>query len=152
MVRDYMSIIDGRYGKLTVLEKTNKKQRREFLYLCQCDCGNITYQTRQALTIGHVRSCGCLQKEQASMIYKHQVVDGTKPGIFTDKPNKNNKTGFRGVSTYQQSGTTKYKASLYFKGKNYTKKGFLTAEDARDHRLYLEKIYLKDIKNNPEPN
>lgn len=65
-----------------------------------------------------------------------------KYSVLTDKPNKNNSTGFRGVAPYQQSGRTKYKASLVYKGIDYHKKGFQTAEEAREYRKYLEKKYL----------
>lgn len=137
------TIIGKKFGRLLVLEKSDKKINRDYLYKCQCDCGNFTYQTKFSLINGHARSCGCLKKEKASQIVQHQIVDGTKPAIFTDKPNKNNSSGFRGVAPYQQSGRTKYKASLYFKGVNHSKKGFETAEEAREYRLELEKKYLK---------
>lgn len=135
-------IIGEKFGRLLVIEKTNRKLRRDYLYKCLCECGNITYQPKYNLTNGHARSCGCLQKEKTSVIVQHQIVDGTKPAIFTDKPNKNNSTGFRGVAPYQQSGRTKYKASLVYKGIDYHKKGFQTAEEAREYRKYLEEKYL----------
>lgn len=135
-------MIGNKYGRLTVVRKTDKKRRREFLYECQCSCGNITYQTRQALEIGHVRSCGCLQKEKTSEIGKAQFIDGTRPSSFTGKPSKNSSTGFLGVAPYQQSGRTKYKASLRYKGVTYSKKGFTTAEEAHEYRLALEEKHL----------
>lgn len=135
-------MIGERFGRLVVISKTDQKQRREFLYECKCDCGNTTYQTRQALMSGHVRSCGCLHDEQIKDLHASLYVDGSKPSAFNDKPNKNNSTGLRGVTSYQQAGKTKYKASLYYKGKHYQKKGFATAEEARKYRLELEGKYL----------
>lgn len=135
----------AKYSRLTVIEKTDKKLRREYLYKCVCDCGNITYQTRQALEIGHVLSCGCLQKEKALDRVNDMIIDGSRHHLLSDKPNRNNTTGFKGVSAYQQSGKTKYLARLYIKGKTYSKKGFETAEDAYAYRLELEEKYLKNI-------
>ena len=135
-------MIGNKYGRLTVVRKTDKKRRIEFLYECLCSCGNTTYQTRQALEIGHVKSCGCLQKDKAARTGKAQFIDGTRPSSFTGKPSKNSSTGFLGVVPYKQSGCTKYKASLRYKGVTYSKKGFLTAEEAYEYRLELEKKYL----------
>lgn len=30
-------------------------------YICQCDCGNITYVKRNSLLNGNTKSCGCLK-------------------------------------------------------------------------------------------
>lgn len=136
----------SKYERLTVVEKTDKKLRREYLYKCICECGNVTYQTRQALESGHVKSCGCLQKEKAQDHVNKMIVDGSRHHLLSDKPNKNNETGFKGVSTYQQTNRKKYKASLYFKGKTYSKKGFATADEAYEYRKYLEEKYLKNVK------
>lgn len=135
-------IMGFRFGKLTVLEKTDKKKRKELLYRCKCDCGNIVYQTSYHLKSGHVRSCGCLQPESASRVAAGHFRDGTKVTSFTKKPISNNTTGYLGVTTYQQSGKTKYQAQLQYQKKNYNKKGFATPEEAHEARLELEKKYL----------
>ena len=57
--KDY---IGKKFGRLTVLEKTNIKSGNTYLYKCQCDCGNICYKNIYNLTSGHIRSCGCLYK------------------------------------------------------------------------------------------
>ena len=56
------NIIGNKYGKLTVLEITNKKSENgtHLYYKCQCDCGNITYATGNNLKLGNVSSCGCI--------------------------------------------------------------------------------------------
>lgn len=60
-----------KFGRLTVLEKTNIKSNQPsdngaYLWKCQCDCGNktICYYSRYALiTPNGVKSCGCLYNE-----------------------------------------------------------------------------------------
>lgn len=55
-----------RFGRLTVLELTQKKSgRRELRWLCRCDCGNQRDFAGWRLSGGYVLSCGCLQIEQA---------------------------------------------------------------------------------------
>lgn len=40
---------------------------RGYFFLCKCDCGNITRNRYSELASGKVKSCGCWQKEQASI-------------------------------------------------------------------------------------
>ena len=55
------NLIGERFGKLTVLEHLPPDKKH-----CQCDCGNTVDVFTYNLTSGNTRSCGCLQKEQAS--------------------------------------------------------------------------------------
>lgn len=141
-----MSNLTKKFGRLTVISRTDKARERAYLYECLCDCGNTTHQVIAQLKNGHVKSCGCLQKEAVTEMNKRVNADGTKNYPFTRKGDKGNETGFRGVNTYEQSGKTKYSARLYFKGKNYQKKGFLTIEEALEYRKYLENTFLPDEK------
>lgn len=125
----YKNIIGQRFGRLVVLSKTDKRKRDSPLFLCQCDCGKTTLQTRPMLLNGIVKSCGCLRID---LMRKSKVI------------NKNNTTGVRGVSRYYYKGLTKYNVQLRAYGKLHTKAGFKTLEDAKKYREFLEKTYLKD--------
>lgn len=56
-----------RYGRLTVLRfdgwHTFPKSRRESMWECLCDCGNLTRVYRNLMVKGKTRSCGCLERE-----------------------------------------------------------------------------------------
>lgn len=56
-----------RFGRLTVLEKTNEKIRHGStwspLWKCQCDCGNMTLVRLDSITSGNIQSCGCQENE-----------------------------------------------------------------------------------------
>jgi 5-methylcytosine-specific restriction endonuclease McrA len=54
----------NRYERLFVLQRANESGAAK--WICECDCGAIKTVTANALRKGHVRSCGCLQKELAS--------------------------------------------------------------------------------------
>ena len=54
--------IGEKYGRLTVLEKTSKKQGTNYLYKCKCDCGNIKLVSSGRLGISTF-SCGCYKIE-----------------------------------------------------------------------------------------
>lgn len=72
-----------KFNLLTVLEKTKQKQGSNYLWKCQCDCGNITLATSPALKSGHKKSCGCFHKKQIQQL-----------GLSKKKDLTNKKFGF----------------------------------------------------------
>lgn len=50
-----------RYGRLTVIEKSNEKggNGKSLYWKCQCDCGNIVIVNGRYLRNGDTKSCGC---------------------------------------------------------------------------------------------
>ena len=57
-----------RFGRLTVIDKIEKKGQGYQVWRCLCDCGNETEVTEDRLVYGGYRSCGCLQREQQKKI------------------------------------------------------------------------------------
>ena len=51
------------FGRLTVLEKTEKRQNKSIVWKCRCECGNICETNASNLRSNKVKSCGCLKKE-----------------------------------------------------------------------------------------
>jgi hypothetical protein len=49
-----------KFGMLTVIEDTGKREFKSVVWKCKCDCGNITEVKANALKNGNNRSCGCL--------------------------------------------------------------------------------------------
>lgn len=56
-------LIGQHFGKLTVLERTDKRLNNSVVWLCQCECGNTKEVPTHLLTSGHTQSCGCLNWE-----------------------------------------------------------------------------------------
>ena len=55
-------ITGKRFGRLTAIKYIGGS-----LWECKCDCGTTIQVMTGKLTSGHTRSCGCLQKEKASI-------------------------------------------------------------------------------------
>lgn len=55
--------IGNKYGRLTVLSDSGKRNNREIVWECRCDCGNTHYVPGTSLRRGSTKSCGCLKKE-----------------------------------------------------------------------------------------
>lgn len=52
-------ITGQRFGRLVALGPIARQNKR-IMWLCQCDCGQITIAPTADLRNGHTRSCGCL--------------------------------------------------------------------------------------------
>lgn len=56
----FQDLKDKKFGKLTVLTRTESAKGRSPKWLCVCDCGGRKVTTSSLLRRGETRSCGCL--------------------------------------------------------------------------------------------
>ena len=60
-----IDLTNQKFGKLKVLYRLKySKTAHTYLWLCQCDCGNIIEVSGNNLRSGHTKSCGCLKLEK----------------------------------------------------------------------------------------
>jgi len=57
-----INLAGKRFGRLTAIERDGNIGTSA-AWICKCDCGRTTKKAAGALRMGHVSSCGCLQKE-----------------------------------------------------------------------------------------
>lgn len=62
-MRKRLDLTGQRFGKLKAVDDVGSKSSRR-IWLCQCDCGEITFVIGQHLKSGKTQSCGCLKVEQ----------------------------------------------------------------------------------------
>ena len=57
-----------RFGRWTVIEKSDKRRHEQVMWLCRCDCGTESLVHAYSLKSGRSTSCGCItvEKNQAS--------------------------------------------------------------------------------------
>ena len=65
--------IGDTFNRLTVLEKTDKRQDNSVVWKCQCVCGNIVERSTSNLHRVTFHSCGCYNKETLSNINKKDL-------------------------------------------------------------------------------
>ena len=145
--------LNQKFGRLTVIEKTDKKQGNNCIYKCKCDCGNIVEVS--SLHLGKdTNSCGCLKRERAIRLcelnkekYNREQMkyyDGTQiTQIQGQKPYSTNKLGIRGV--YKDGRSGKYVAKITVKRKSITLGCFTKLDDAIKARKAGEEKYFKPI-------
>jgi hypothetical protein len=107
-------MIGKKYGRLTILKEGSKKGKVRFC-VCSCDCGKIKSIQLYHILRGHSQSCGCLHKEQLSLMSTThgltKTTDGKRIGKIWSQMkarclNKNNPAyrhyGGRGISICQE--------------------------------------------------
>lgn len=62
---NYKNLTGQKFGRLTVINKESRSKKREIIWQCLCDCGNLKNAIGYRLTKGYVQSCGCLRKDRA---------------------------------------------------------------------------------------
>ena len=61
---------EGKFGRLTPIERLPKYKGKDCYYKCLCDCGNVAFVTHSNLIKGITKSCGCIRKEKTSELSK----------------------------------------------------------------------------------
>lgn len=62
-----LNLLNQKFGKLLVIEELPSFKGRSY-WKCLCDCGNTLSVIGVNLKNGNTKSCGCLQKEKASLL------------------------------------------------------------------------------------
>ena len=141
-----------KYGRLTVLEPTEKRVCRAIIWKCRCECGNIIETRSTLLKNGQATNCGCVKKanDKENFTRALNYVDDTCIEFLEkmDVPLKTSKSGVRGVSLIRDG---RYKAELTFRKKRYYLGTFRELDDAVKARKeaeimveeYLEKYHAE---------
>lgn len=58
------NLANHRFGRLTVLRLTERRQSGGVVWLCACECGNACMARGCDLKSGNTKSCGCLNREE----------------------------------------------------------------------------------------
>lgn len=67
-----------RFGRWSVLERTNNDKHGHAMWICECDCGTKKHIHRASLITGKSTSCGCWQKEKIKQVNLKHGMSKTK--------------------------------------------------------------------------
>ena len=59
-----VGLVGQKFGRLTAIEPTDKRQGSNVVWKCKCDCGNTKFARAGSLTTGNTKSCGCLKAKR----------------------------------------------------------------------------------------
>jgi hypothetical protein len=143
-----------RFGRLEVIKQEGKRSASgNVIWICQCDCGNVTEEDGYQLRKGWVKSCGCLRKEKSAKMIRQNKKTIKQMGCtetFRDSKGNplqsiikscRNKSGVVGVSYDEQQ--KRWVAKMMVNGKLVLNATFRNFEDAVDARRSAEQKYLK---------
>jgi hypothetical protein len=74
-----------KYGRLYVIGHRGFASDGKAAWLCQCNCGKTTVVSGGSLRRGLTQSCGCLQKEKATVFATKHSMAGTWKGRTTSE-------------------------------------------------------------------
>lgn len=152
MKQNVNDLTGKRFGRLTVIKDTGKRKHRNVVWLCKCDCGNFKEIKAEHLRYERTVSCGCFNREQASVrgkniaekkIYETDLVEDTRLGLLTQKISKRNTSGFKGVSWSTRD--KRWLSYIRFQKKRHYLGSFTNKQDAINARKEAEKKYFKPI-------
>ncbi|MCD8365765.1 MAG: transcriptional regulator [Clostridiales bacterium] len=72
-----------RFGRLTVIEKTEERKNRYIVWKCRCQCGNELLADTRSLSMGMIRDCGCVPKKDARKGRISEDLTGRRFGQLT---------------------------------------------------------------------
>lgn len=113
-------ITNNRYGKLTAIKRLNKKQGTNYIWLCQCDCGNTCEVDVNSLSQGKINSCGCLNTSKGEYIIEKILID--------------NNISFEKQKTFESCRSPKTNA--LFKFDFYINNSYIIEFDGEQHFTY----------------
>lgn len=137
-------LIGRKFGRLTVIGKTGKKQFGNNVWSCLCDCGNIVDVGTGNLKSGNTKSCGCLGKCNGQHItaivkeYGH-----TNPILLKCNISINNTSGTKGVCWDKTR--NKWVAQINIRKKAIRLGRFDDINDAIAARKAAEEKYFKPV-------
>lgn len=78
--RQAKDITGQRFGRLTALSRSDLRTDGSVVWRLRCDCGHVMERPAKAVISGHVKSCGCLQKDtpnatKATCKHGHPLAD-----------------------------------------------------------------------------
>jgi hypothetical protein len=65
---NFIDITGKRFNRLLIIKFSHTKDRKAY-WECLCDCGNKSIVEGYSIRSGHIKSCGCLQKETMTRLY-----------------------------------------------------------------------------------
>ena len=111
MGRKLIDLTGQRFGRLTVVSRSENAKNGNSRWACKCSCGNNITTERSSLIQGKTRSCGCYQSDRTKEAhFKHglrhhklyHVWAGLKDRCSNSKNKAYNHYGNRGITVCEE--------------------------------------------------
>lgn len=114
------------FGFLTAIEPTDKRNRKDVVWICRCRCGKIVELPATRLLTNNTLSCGCILKEHMRRANKYIDSTSLRQSLDETVVSTRNESGYVGVTKKRG----KWQAQITYKRKHYNLGTYAKLEDA----------------------
>ena len=130
------------FGFLTAIEPTEKRNRKDVVWICRCRCGKIVELPATRLLTNNTLSCGCILREHMRRANKYIDSTSLRQSLDETVVSTRNESGYVGVTKKQG----KWKAQITYKRKTYNLGVYSKLEDAVRARARGKALVLDDAE------
>lgn len=128
------------FGFLTAIEPTEKRDRKDVVWLCRCKCGNVVELAATRLILNNTLSCGCINRELIKRTNKYfggtSLAKSLKDPVTTTR----SMSGYVGVTRKRD----KWQAYITYKRQHISLGVYDNLEDAVKARARGKETVMED--------
>lgn len=135
-------ITEMRFGYLIAKYPTEKRDRKDVVWVCECKCGKMVEFPATRLLLGDTKSCGCIQLELLKRSNKYIDNTSIRQSLDDTVISKRNTSGYIGVIKKRN----KWQAQITYKKKKYSLGCYEDINDAIKARSRAKELVIADAK------
>ena len=128
------------FGYLTAIEPTNKRHRKDVVWLCRCRCGTMLEMPATRLILNNTLSCGCIQKEKIKRANKYFGGTSLEKSLKDPVTSTRSMSGYVGVTRKRD----KWQAYITYKRQHISLGVYEKLEDAVKARARGKEAVMAD--------
>ena len=128
------------FGYLTAIEPTDKRHRKDVVWLCRCRCGTMLEMPATRLILNNTLSCGCIQKEFIRRANKYFGGTSLEKSLKDSVTSTRSMSGYVGVTRKRD----KWQAYITYKRQHISLGVYEKLEDAVKARARGKEAVMAD--------
>jgi hypothetical protein len=128
------------FGYLTAIEPTEKRHRKDVVWLCRCRCGTMLEMPATRLILNNTLSCGCIQKEKIKRANKYFGGTSLEKSLKDPVTSTRSMSGYVGVTRKRD----KWQAYITYKRQHISLGVYEKLEDAVKARARGKEAVMAD--------
>ena len=128
------------FGFITAIEPTEKRHRKDVVWLCRCRCGTMLEMPATRLILNNTLSCGCIQKEKIKRANKYFGGTSLEKSLKDPVTSTRSMSGYVGVTRKRD----KWQAYITYKREHISLGVYEKLEDAVKARARGKEAVMAD--------
>jgi len=131
------------FGYLKAISPTDKRNRGDIIWICECKCGRTVELPATRLITGNTLSCGCIHKKQFDSINRYIDNTSLRQALDDSIESARSMSGYVGVTRKRD----KWQAYITYKGKHYSLGVYSDVQDAVKARMRAKELVIADAED-----